>query len=178
MSRKMLSILVAAALVAGLLGCERQGPKTTKKTGTRTGTGTQEQPGTTAQEGTATTPDETAVPRGAAAGQAVAQQKQEFIANAEKMLGNLEQQEKTWETQLPPNEQNSPKVQQLKQQFQQQLADARQSLDKLRIAGPEAWSGLRSTVDNSMANLQGTFKDMQSISSQGQVAQGQPTAAG
>jgi chromosome segregation ATPase len=170
MNRKMLFLLVAAMLVVGMVGCEKQGAKTSKKTGTKSETGT------TAREGTATAPGETT---GAAAGQAVAQQKQEFIANADKMLTNLEQQEKTWEAQLPASEQNSPKVQQLKQQFQQQIASTRQSLDKLRSASPESWGDLRSSVDSSLASLQGTYRDMQSVSSQAQrpAAQGQ-TAAG
>jgi chromosome segregation ATPase len=166
MNKKLLSILVGAMLAIGVLGCERQGPKTPKKTGTGTGT--------TAREGTAMTPGETAGNLGAAAGQVVAQQKQEFIANTEKMLNNLEQQEQSWEKQVQVSDQNRDRVQQLKQQFQQQLADARQSLDKLRNAGPESWGDLKSSVDSSLANLQGTYKDMQSISSQGQ----QQAAAG
>jgi len=145
-------MLSAAVLTAGLLSCRRESP--TAKEGT--------------QPETAKTPSEvgkapSTVP--GTAGQAVAQQKQDFIANAEKMLNNLEQQAQTAQAQVP--EQDREKAQQLQQQLQQQIADARQNLNRLREAPADTWRDMTVAVNDSIQNAQGTYKELQSIT-QGQ----------
>jgi len=153
----MLLILVAAVLTVGMLGCRRESP--TAKEGTQRGTA--KTPGTTPEA-----PGEVGKAPSMAPGtteQAVAQQKQEFITNAEKTLSNLEQQAKT--AQAP--EQDREKAQQLQQQLQQQIANARQNLDKLRDAPADTWRDMTVAVNGSIQNAQGTFKELQSIT-QGQ----------
>ncbi len=162
MNRKTLLIVMAAVLTVGMLGCRRESP--TARQGTQRGT--TKTPGATPEapsevgKAPGTAPG-TAGQAAGTAGQAVAQQKQEFIATAEKTLNNLEQQAQTASTQAP--EQDREKAQQLQQQLQQQIADARQNLNKLRDASADTWRDMSVAVNNSIQNAQGTFKELQSI---------------
>jgi hypothetical protein len=176
MNRKILLMLVAAILTIGMLGCRRESP-TAKKGGAPAGgpAGTAKQgtqPGTTKTPGaTPEAPSEV----GKAAGQAMAQQKQEFIASAEKSLNNLEQQAQALEKQAQVPAQDQDKVTQLRQQLQQQIANARQTLNKLRDASADAWRDMTVAVNDSIQNAQGTYKELQSITQgQRQVTQQQP----
>ncbi len=163
MNRKVLLMLVAAVLTVGMLSCRREEPA--PKTG-RAPSGTTRTPGATpeAPSEVGKAPSTTAP---GAMGQAMAQQKQDFIANAEKTLGTLEQQAQTASTQVA--DQDRDKAQQLQQQLQQQIANARQNLNKLRDAPADTWRDMTVAVNDSIQNAQGTFKELQSIA-QGQRA--------
>jgi len=162
MSRKILFMLVTAVLAVGMLSCRQETPT---KTG-RAPSGTTRTPGATpeAPSEVGKAPSTTAP---GTAGQAFAQQKQDFIANAEKTLNNLEQQAQAASTQVP--DQDRDKAQQLQQQLQQQIASARQNLNKLRDASADTWQGMTVAVNDSIQNAQGTFKELQTMS-QGQRA--------
>ncbi|OHB63132.1 MAG: hypothetical protein A2Y77_07880 [Planctomycetes bacterium RBG_13_62_9] len=158
----LLTLAIIAA--AGLIGCEQEGP-TARDANTPAGrTGT-------ARQGTETTPPSTPSEVGKAPGTtAQAPAQQEYVAGTEKMLNDLERQVQTLQqqqAQLP--EQDREKAQQLQQQFEKELANARANLNKLRTASPEASRDLKVAVDESISDLQSTYTQLQSLS-QGQRA--------
>ena len=176
MNGKILLMLLAAVLTVSLFGCKREGPAA-RRTTTREGAapapapgGTAKTPGATPEapsevgKAPATTPG-TQAPGTAA--QATAQMKQQYIAGAEKMLATLEQQAQAVDqTQVP--EADRDKATQLKQDLQQQIASARQTLTKLRDAPPDAWANMKVAADNAIQNVQNTYKQLQTIAGQGQ----------
>jgi uncharacterized phage infection (PIP) family protein YhgE len=180
MNGKILLMLLAAALTVGLFGCKREGG-TAKQTRTPTREGTTT-PGETARTPGATpeAPSEVGKAPGTAPGtttpapgapgtgtQATAQMKQQYIAGAEKMLTSLEQQAQSVnEAQVA--EADRDKATQLKQDLQQQIATARQTLTKLRDAPPDAWANIKVAADNAIQNAQNTYKQLQTIAGQGQ----------
>jgi ElaB/YqjD/DUF883 family membrane-anchored ribosome-binding protein len=93
--------------------------------------------------------------------------KQQYIAGAEKMLTSLEQQAQSVDqTQVP--EADRDKATQLKQDLQEQIATARQTLTKLRDAPPDAWANMKVAADNAIQSAQSTYKQLQTIAGQGQ----------
>jgi ABC-type transporter Mla subunit MlaD len=161
MSRKVL-LMLAAIAVLSLIGCKKQ--TTAEKAQTPPSAGE-----------TAKAPGEMGKAMKQAAG-ATAEAQQQFVAGAEKTLTALEQQVQAFgqqQAQLP--EQDREKVQQLTQQFNKELANAKASLDKFKSASPEASRDLKVAVDDAMSNLQNTYKQLQSaMQGQRQVSQEQP----
>jgi len=177
--------LVTVILTVGLVGCKRESPTAQKDRAPAGGQGAGTaregtQPGATPEapsevgKAPGTAPGTTG-PAAGAAGQAMAQAKQDFIANAEKTLNNLEQQTQALEKQAQVPAQDQDKVQQLRQQLQQEIANARQTLNKVRDASPDTWRNMTVAVNDSIQNAQGTYKELQSITQgQRQVTQQQP----
>ena len=60
------------------------------------------------------------------------------------------------------------KVTQLRQDLQQQIANARQTLTKLRDAPPDAWANMKVAADTAIQDAQNTYKQLQTIAGQGQ----------
>ena len=179
MNGKILLMLLAAVMTIGLFGCKREGP-TARQTRTTTPGGTAKTPGTTPEApsevgkapGTAPSaqaPGTTAPAPGTTgtATQATAQMKQQYLASADKMLTSLEQQAQSVDqTQVP--EADRDKATQLKQDLQQQIATARQTLTKLRDAPPDSWANMKVAADNAIQSAQSTYKQLQTIAGQGQ----------
>jgi len=175
MNGKILLMLLAGVLTVSLFGCKREGP-TARQTRTTTPGGTAKTPGATpeAPSEVGKAPGTTTPAPGTTgtATQAAAQMKQQYIAGAEKMLTSLEQQAQSVDqTQVP--EADRDKATQLKQDLQQQIATARQTLTKLRDAPPDAWANMKVAADNAIQSAQSTYKQLQTIAGQRQVTQQQ-----
>lgn len=182
MKRNVALMLLIGAIALCLLGCgEDEEVATTTDQGDRAtsqapgGEGTV-QPAPGGQGGTAGTARTEGTPGGTAGTrtEATAQQKAEYIEGAEKILGNMEQKLTVWQqqagTQGGPEQQ---KMQELSKQVQQEIADARTAVEKMRAAtGPQV-NDAKVAADTAIQGAEQAFKNLQSYVSQSQVTQAQ-----
>jgi hypothetical protein len=188
MRRKMLSMLFVAAVLLALFGCRKEPaareepPEVTRETQpgevpeTQPGTARETRPGAVpeTQPGAARETQPTTVGEAGQPGQpagALAQQREQYIQGAEQALTKLEQQTGTWEQQAGAQEgQAQEKFRQLQQRFEQELADARTALEKMKIATGDDLQQAKVAADQAIADTQQAFKELQSfVESQRQV---------
>jgi hypothetical protein len=160
MSRKTLLVLLAAVMVLSFVGCRERGQVAREPNATDRDMGT--------DTGVARVPEGPGQP-----GEGIGQAQQQYIAGTEQMLSNIEQQaQNVAQAEVP--EQDRQKVQQLQQELQQEISNARQALNKLRDAPPDAAADMKVVVDDAMANVQNTYRELQSVAGGRQVTQQPP----
>lgn len=156
MDRKIMVAVLAGALMVGLFGCKRQEP-TARKTEVET-----------EREAAGRTPEAV----GGAAEVTMAQ-KQQYVQGAQQIINSLEQKMQTWQEQAGAAAQEQ-QTQQLQQRFQQELADARTALEKLRNATGEQVTEAKVAVDQAIEDAQKAFQNLQaSTTGAAQVTQAQ-----
>jgi len=181
MKRKMALMLLIGAIALCLVGCgeDEEVATTTDQGDTATsqapaGEGTV-QPVPEGQGGTAGTAGTETTPGGAAGTgtQATAQQKAAYVEGAEKILSNMEQKLTAWQQQAGTQEgQGQQKMQELSKQVQQEIADARAAVEKMRAAtGPQV-NDAKMAADTAIQDAEQAFKNLQSFVNQ-QVTQAQ-----
>ena len=183
MNRKMALMVLAAAVLVGSVGCRKQGttPTETKKQSAapqkgQSGTASSQPPtsvgGQTPAGGTAQQPgrvgdaNQSAAARGP--GQAtpasadISAQRQAYVQGAEQTIVALQQKMSDLQSQIGPLKPEAQlKVQQLQEQFRQNLVKARAALDKAKTASGSAWVDAKAATDKALTDASLSLKNLQ-----------------
>ena len=183
MNRKMALMVLVAAVLLGSVGCRKQGttPTETKKQSAAPqkeppGTASSQPPtsvgGQTPAGGTAQQPgrvgdaNQSAAARGPApttpASAAVADQRQAYVQGAEETIVALQQKMSDLQSQIGPlKPEQQLKVQQLQEQFRQNLVKARASLDKAKTASGSSWADDKAATDKALTDASLSLRNLQ-----------------
>jgi len=170
MKRKLALMLLIGAVALCLVGCgeDEEVATTTDQNDTTARQAPEGERGVqpVPEGGTAQTPG---TPGGAAGTDVMAQQRAEYVEGAQKMLANMEQKLTAWQ-QAGTQDQ---KMQDLAKQTQQQIAEARDAVDKMRTAAGDQLKDAKVAADQAIQSAEQSFKNLQSYASQVQVTQEQ-----
>jgi hypothetical protein len=184
MNRKMTLMVLAAAVLVGSVGCRKQGttPTETKKQSAapqkgQSGTASSQPPtsvgGQTPPSGTARQPGAVGEANQPAAGRSptpttpasadLSAQSQAYVQGAEQTIIALQKQMSDLQMQIGPlKPEQQLKVQQLQEQFRQNLVKARAALDKAKTASGSSWADAKAAADKALTDASLSLKNLQS----------------
>jgi hypothetical protein len=184
MNRKMTLMVLAAAVLVGSVGCRKQGttPTETKKQSAapqkgQSGTASSQPPtsvgGQTPPSGTAKQPARAGEPNQPAAARGPTQttpasadlsaQKQAYVQGAEQTITALQKKLSDLQPQIGPQKpEGQLKVQQLQEQFRQDLVKAQAALDKAKTASGSSWADDKAATDKALTDASLSLKNLQS----------------
>ena len=173
MNRKMALMVLAAAVLLGSVGCRKQEPTPTE-TKKQSAAPQKEQPGTARSQPPTSvggqTPagdaNQSAAARGP--GQAtpasadISSQRQAYVQGAEQTIVALQQKMSDLQSQIGPlKPEEQLKVQQLQEQFRQNLVKARAALDKAKTASGSMWADNKAATDKALTDASLSLKNLQ-----------------